>query len=63
MNINDATDAQLVAELVRRNGRAQAPTSMTNDGGYDIVTIADGKDHTVAILLMQDGPISTTLPF
>lgn len=59
MDLKTLTDAQLLSELVRRNQARPADGVVVRRKRRHFVetTVADGKDHTVSIVLEVDGPI------
>lgn len=57
MNISEATDTELVSELIRRNKLGVAPSKVEY---YEIpmeCIIADGKDHVILLTVWGDSPV------
>lgn len=54
VNVKDATDQELVFELLKRNVIHDAPVKVENCCPTSMVTIGIGPDHTVDIMIHDD---------
>jgi len=54
MNIEEATDIDLLRELVRRNGIGPAADTTSRNGQWDSILIGIGNDDTAEITLPRE---------
>lgn len=54
MTLEQYTDLELLAELVRRNGRSQAPVKTIRSADHSETIIGIGKDHVANIIMENE---------
>jgi hypothetical protein len=54
MNMKDATDVQLVAELIRRNGLSPGPNKVQFHSSVKVCAIAIGNDRTASLCVSEE---------